>query len=242
MPRGSDVTGMSARARPCQTRPVPVKRASLPVGRVKDQEKVLSLLASRMDLVEKRVAGQEPRVDGQELDLSLPSFFLKLQVGRMELLAPDLELLAERVELLVRDLDGHTHFLERHSISMDRQSRTTAGRSETTAGRSRKRFRCSKNVTRRSERRVRWQKRCGVDFRCRTVPIPGLPRCREHLRRVSRRRQRHGRGAEGARSGSAAFRVPAGSEARNPRPARLIHSSPRRGHGSPLTAASPRPR
>jgi hypothetical protein len=159
--------------------PVHVQRVSLLVWRVKLQENVLSLLASRMDLVEKRVAGQEPRVDGQELDLSLPSFFLELQVGRMELLAPDLEPLAERVELLVRDLDGHTHFLERHLSSMDRQSRTTAGRSGTTAGRSRKRLRCSKSVTRLSERRVRWQKRCGVDFRRRTVPIPSLPLCRE---------------------------------------------------------------
>ena len=124
-------------------------------------------------------------MDGQESSLSLPSSFLKLHVGRMELLAPDLKLLAERVELPARDLNGHTHFLERHSSSMDRQSRTTAGRSGTGAGRSRKRFRCSRNVTRLSERRVRWQKRCGVDFRCRTVPIPSLPLRRERLLRRS---------------------------------------------------------
>jgi hypothetical protein len=54
---------------------------SLLVWRVKGHEKFLSLLASRMDLVEKRVARQESRVDGQELVLSLPSFFLSLQVG-----------------------------------------------------------------------------------------------------------------------------------------------------------------
>ena len=161
---------------------------SLLIWRVKGQENLLSLLASRMDLVEKRVAGQESRGEPQELDLSVPSFFLKLQVGRMELLAPDLEPLAERVELLVRDLDGHTHFLERHSISMDRQSRTTAGRSETTAGRSRKRFRCSKSVTRLSEGRLRWKKRRDADSRRRTVPIPSLPLCRERLERLSGRR------------------------------------------------------
>ncbi len=78
---------------------------------MKGQENLLSLLASGMDLVEKRVAGQESRVNGQESVLSLPSFFLKLQVGRMELLAPDLKLQVKRVELLVRDLYGHTHFL-----------------------------------------------------------------------------------------------------------------------------------
>jgi hypothetical protein len=125
------------------------------VWRVKGQENLLSLLASRMDLQEKRVAGQESRVDVQELVLSLPSFLLELQVGRMELLAPDLKLVVERVELLVRDLYGHALFLERHLNSMERWSLATAGRSGRGAGRPRKRFRCSKNVTRLSERRVR---------------------------------------------------------------------------------------
>ena len=55
--------------------PVPVKRVSLLVWRVKRQEKVLSLPAGRIELVEKGVAGQEPRVDGQESVLSLHSFF-----------------------------------------------------------------------------------------------------------------------------------------------------------------------
>jgi len=161
---------------------------SLLIWRVKGQENLLSLLASRMDLVEKRVAGQESRGEPQELDLSVPSFFLKLQVGRMELLAPDLELLAERVELLVRDLYGHTHFLERHLNSMVRWSWSTAGRSGTGVGRSRKRFRCSKSVTRLSERRLRWKKRRDADSRRRTVPIPSLPLCRERLERLSGRR------------------------------------------------------
>jgi hypothetical protein len=156
---------------------------SLLVWRVKLQQTVLSLLASRMHLVKKRMAGEEPRVDALELALPLPSFFLELRVGRMELLALDLKPPAERVQLLARDLYGHTLSLERHLSSMDRQSRTTAPHSRTGAGWLWKRLRCSKSVARLSERWSRRQKWHGADFRRRTVPIPGLPLHRERCTR-----------------------------------------------------------
>jgi hypothetical protein len=165
-----------------------VNRASLLVWRVKGHEKALPLLASRVDLVKKRVAGRESRVEEQELALLLPSSFLEVHAGRMGLLASDLKLLAERVELLARDLDGDTYLLERHLSSMNRQSPAWARPSGTLAGRSRKRLRCSKSVTRLSERRLRWKKRRDADSRRRTVPIPSLPLCRERLQRLSGRR------------------------------------------------------
>jgi hypothetical protein len=60
---------------------VPVNRASLLVWRVKGHEKALPLLASRVDLVKKRVAGRESRVEEQELALLLPSSFLEVHTG-----------------------------------------------------------------------------------------------------------------------------------------------------------------
>jgi hypothetical protein len=65
-----------------------VSRVSLLLWRVKGHQTVLSLLASRVDLVEKRVAGQQSKVEEEQLALLLAPRPVEVHAGRMELVAP----------------------------------------------------------------------------------------------------------------------------------------------------------